>query len=178
LAPSPEPSRGGARILPIKPRVKNTHSIVSSNSGSASITVTCNGGYDLDLAAQDVQNYAQNALAPLPSQVVQQGVSVTKQSTDFTLAVTVISPDGRYDDAFPSTYADLHSSDALRRMYVNDFSIFGRLYRVFLQATEDFRSSPEDIGRLYVRTSAGDMVPLSALIQVRPVVRPRPFHSF
>jgi multidrug efflux pump subunit AcrB len=91
LASSPESSRGGARILPLKRRVKNTHSIVSSNSGSASITVTCNGGYDLDLAAQDVQNYAQNALAPLPSQVVQQGVSVTKQSTDFTLDVNVLS---------------------------------------------------------------------------------------
>jgi multidrug efflux pump subunit AcrB len=178
LAPSPEPSRGGARILPIKPRVKNTHSIVSSNSGSASITVTCKVGYDLDLAAQDVQNRAQNALAPLPSEVVQQGASVTKQSTDFTLAVNVISPDGRYDDAFLSNYADLHISAVLRRMYVNDFSKFGRLYRVFLQATEDFRSSPEDISRLYVRTSAGDMVPLSALIQVRPVVRPRPSHTF
>ena len=45
-------------------------------------------------------------------------------------------------------------------MYVNDFSMFGRLYRVFLQATEDFRSSPEDISCLYVRTSAGDMVSL------------------
>lgn len=63
-------------------------------------------------------------------------------------------------------------------MYVNDFSKFGRLYRIFLQATEDFRSSPEDISRLYVRTSAGDVVPLSALIQVRPVVGPRPFHTF
>jgi multidrug efflux pump subunit AcrB len=160
LAPSPEPSGGGARILPLKPRVKNTHSIVSSNSGSASITVPFNGGYDLDLAAQDVQNRAQNALAPLPSEVVRQGVSVTKQFTDFTLAVNVISPDGRYDDAFLSNYADLHISDVLRHMYVNDFSMFGRLYRVFLQATEDFRSSPEDISRIYVRTSAGDMVPL------------------
>jgi multidrug efflux pump subunit AcrB len=73
-------------------------------------------------------------------------------------------PDGRYNDAFPSNYADLHISDVLRRMYVNDFNKFGRLYRVFLQAIEDFRSSPEDISHLYVRTSAGDMVPLSALI--------------
>jgi multidrug efflux pump subunit AcrB len=78
-------------------------SIVSSNSGSASITVTCKVGYDLDLAAQDVQNYAQNALAPLPSEVVQEGASVTKQSTDFTSSVNVISPDGRYDDAFLGT---------------------------------------------------------------------------
>jgi len=163
------------RILPLKPRVKNTHSIVSSNSGSASIIVPFNVGYDLDLAAQDVQNRAQNALAQLPSEVVQQGVSITKQATDFTLAVNAISPDGRYDDAFLSNYADLHIGDVLRRMYVNDFNKFGRLYRVFLQTTEDFRSSPEDISCLYVRTSAGDMVPLSALIQVRPVVGPRPF---
>ena len=63
-----------------------------------------------------MQNRAQNALAQLPSEVVQQGVSVTKQSTDFTLAVNVISPDGRYDDAFLSNYADLHISDVLRRI--------------------------------------------------------------
>jgi len=173
LAPSPEPSRSGARILPLKPRVKNTHSVVSSNSGSASITVPFNVGYDLDFAAQDAQNRAQNALAPLPSEVVQQSVSVTNQSTAFTLAANVISPDGRYDDAFLSNYADLHISDVLRRMYVNDFNKFGRIYRGFLQATEDFRSSPEDISHLYVRISAGDMVPLGALIQVRPVVSPQ-----
>jgi multidrug efflux pump subunit AcrB len=61
----------------------------------------------------------------------------------------------------------------LGSMYINDFNKFGRVYRVFLQAAEDFRSSSEDIGRLYVRTSAGDMVPLSALVQVRPVVGPQ-----
>ena len=110
----------------------------SSDSGSSSITVTFNVGYDLDLAAQDVQNRAQNALAQLPSEVVQQGVSVTKQSTDFTLAVNVISPDGHYDDAFLSNYADLHITDVLRRIPgIGQVVLFGaRTYamRIWLDA--------------------------------------------
>jgi hydrophobe/amphiphile efflux-1 (HAE1) family protein len=110
----------------------------SSNSGSAGITVTFQVGYDLDLAAQDVQNRAQNALSKLPSEVVQQGVSVTKQSTDFTLAVNLISPDGRYDDVFLSNYADLHISDVLRRIPgIGQVLLFGaRTYamRIWLDA--------------------------------------------
>lgn len=88
----------------------------SSNGGSMGITITFDVGYDLNIAGQDVQNRAQNALAQLPAEVVQQGVSVSKQSTDFTLAVNLTSPDGRYDDLFLSNYADLHISDVLRRI--------------------------------------------------------------
>jgi hydrophobe/amphiphile efflux-1 (HAE1) family protein len=91
-------------------------SSMSSNGGSMGITITFNVGYDLNIAAQDVQNRAQNALAQLPSEVAQQGVSVSRQSTDFTLAVNLISPDGRYDDVFLSNYADLHITDVLRRI--------------------------------------------------------------
>ncbi len=51
--------------------------------------------------------------------------------------------------------------------YVNDFNRFGRLYRVYVQADADFRSSPEDIGRVYVRSSTtGDMIPLATLVDV------------
>jgi hydrophobe/amphiphile efflux-1 (HAE1) family protein len=110
----------------------------SGNNGSSGITITFDIGTDLDLAAQDVQNRAQNALAQLPSEVVQQGVSVTKQSTDFTLAVNLISPDGRYDDAFLSNYADLHVSDVLRRIPgIGQVLLFGaRTYamRIWLDA--------------------------------------------
>ncbi len=88
----------------------------SSNGGSMGITITFDVGYDLNIAGQDVQNRAQNALAQLPAEVVQQGVSVSKQSTDFTLAVNLTSPDSRYDDLFLSNYADLHISDVLRRI--------------------------------------------------------------
>ena len=53
--------------------------------------------------------------------------------------------------------------------YVNDFNRFGRLFRVYVQADADFRKSPEDVGRIYVRSqTTGDMVPLATMVDVTP----------
>ena len=49
-------------------------------------------------------------------------------------------------------------------LYVNDFNRFGRIWRVQLQAEPEFRNSPQDIERIYVRNSLGEMVPMSALV--------------
>ncbi|MBP1886051.1 efflux RND transporter permease subunit [Sinorhizobium mexicanum] len=57
-------------------------------------------------------------------------------------------------------------------LYVNDFNLFGRTFRVTLQADQSARSNPADISRLYVRNSAGDMVPLSTLGALKPTVGP------
>ena len=46
--------------------------------------------------------------------------------------------------------------------YVNDFSDQGRVKRVYLQADAPFRSQLEDLNKLYVRNSAGQMAPMSA----------------
>jgi HAE1 family hydrophobic/amphiphilic exporter-1 len=47
--------------------------------------------------------------------------------------------------------------------YVNDFIQGGRVKRVFAQADTPYRMLPSDLERLYVRNSAGGMVPVSAL---------------
>ncbi len=51
-------------------------------------------------------------------------------------------------------------------LYVNDFNRFGRIWRVQLQALPQFRSSPEDIQRIYVRNPGGQMAPLSAVVDM------------
>jgi hydrophobe/amphiphile efflux-1 (HAE1) family protein len=51
----------------------------------------------------------------------------------------------------------------LSNQYINDFNLYGRTYRVQAEAEAQFRQRPEDIGRYFVRSSHGDMVPLSAL---------------
>ncbi len=56
--------------------------------------------------------------------------------------------------------------------YVNDFSRFGRQWRVFLQAESIDRTSAEDVGKLYVRNARGEMVPLSSFVKVRPTSGP------
>src|SRR5258706_8031928 len=48
----------------------------------------------------------------------------------------------------------------LGSLYVNDFNLFGRSFRVTLQAERDARAKPEDLSQLYVRNNTGKMVPL------------------
>jgi HAE1 family hydrophobic/amphiphilic exporter-1 len=52
--------------------------------------------------------------------------------------------------------------------YVNDFNLFNRSYRVYVQADEAFRDDPNDIGALQVRSQRGQMIPLSNLVQLTP----------
>ena len=56
--------------------------------------------------------------------------------------------------------------------YVNDFNRFGRTYQVVAQADAPFRSQVEDIGNLRVRNTAGEMVPLGALVRTRETFGP------
>ncbi|NNG03693.1 MAG: multidrug efflux RND transporter permease subunit [Inquilinus sp.] len=61
-------------------------------------------------------------------------------------------------DIFTTLQANLGS------LYVNDFNVFGRNYKVIVQAESDFRDRIEDVRRLYVRSAGGEMVPLSTLV--------------
>jgi hydrophobe/amphiphile efflux-1 (HAE1) family protein len=62
--------------------------------------------------------------------------------------------------------------------YVNDFNKFGRVYRVYVQAEAARRSEPGDIGKLFVRSKSGEMVPLRALVQVEPVLGPESIERY
>ena len=57
----------------------------------------------------------------------------------------------------------------LSTLYVNDFNLYGRTYRVQIEAQPRFRQRPDDIGRLYVRGPGGDttMIPISTLTQIQ-----------
>jgi HAE1 family hydrophobic/amphiphilic exporter-1 len=57
--------------------------------------------------------------------------------------------------------------------YVNDFNLFGRTWQVNVQADSRFRDAIDDIYRIYVRTSAGTMVPIRALAQARLIQGPQ-----
>jgi multidrug efflux pump len=54
----------------------------------------------------------------------------------------------------------------LGSVYVNDFNQFGRTYQVRVQADAQYRSHAEDIARLKVRSTKGDMIPLSSLMRI------------
>jgi multidrug efflux pump len=94
-----------------------------------------------------------------------------------------------YQVNVPQLYADIERTKArqlgvpvtevfdtmqiyLGSLYVNDFNKFGRTYSVRVQADAPYRARAEDIGMLKVRSNTGEMVPLSALMNVRPAAGP------
>jgi HAE1 family hydrophobic/amphiphilic exporter-1 len=66
----------------------------------------------------------------------------------------------------------------LGSMYINDFSQFGRTYRVTVQAEKEFRKDPSDLRYYYVRNQDGEMVPLTTLAKLEPILGPTSIGHF
>jgi gold/copper resistance efflux pump len=62
----------------------------------------------------------------------------------------------------------------LGSLYVNDFNLLGRAWQVNVQADAPFRMDTDAIDRLYTRNSAGEPVPLAALVDLRWTAGPDP----
>jgi hydrophobic/amphiphilic exporter-1 (mainly G- bacteria), HAE1 family len=101
-------------------------SSTSSNDGTSAITITFDTGYDLNIAAVDVQNRVASVQGRLPAVVNNTGITITKANPNFVLAVGFISPDKSLSQAFISNYIDVYVKDALKRVPgVGDAVIFG-----------------------------------------------------
>ena len=98
----------------------------STNSGVSQISTTFNTGYDLDVAAIDVQNRVTSAQGRLPGEVNANGVGVYKSNYNFVFGAGFYTLDGRYSSEFISNYLDVYVKDALKRVPgVGDVLIFG-----------------------------------------------------
>jgi hydrophobe/amphiphile efflux-1 (HAE1) family protein len=53
----------------------------------------------------------------------------------------------------------------LSTLYINDFNLYGRTYRVQAEAQSQFRRTPEDLARLYVRGRDNEMIPVTSLVR-------------
>lgn len=101
-------------------------SSTSSNAGLYSLSITFEVGTDVDLAQVDVQNAVQRATAQLPTEVVQQGVTVGASSPDFLLAIALVSPDGSVDELEIANFASTRVLDPVVRVDgVGDATVVG-----------------------------------------------------
>ena len=66
----------------------------------------------------------------------------------------------------------------LGSQYVNDFNLYGRVYRVRVQDYADFRDRTQRIDQLFVRSTAGDMVPLRTLVTLSTALGPQAVTRF
>ena len=88
----------------------------NTNSGSFSATLTFDISSDPDLAAVEVQNRVKLAESRLPAEVVQNGISVEKESASRLMTITVLSDDPKFDEIYLSNYTTLNVLDMLRRV--------------------------------------------------------------
>ena len=63
-------------------------------------------------------------------------------------------------------------------LYVNDFTYFGRNFRVTVQSEAKFRRTPDDLRYVYVRSNDGVLIPLSTLIDVKRIIGPELINRF
>jgi hydrophobe/amphiphile efflux-1 (HAE1) family protein len=80
----------------------------SGNDGSLNIQITFKLGTNPDMATVQTQNRVNIAMPRLPVEVQRQGVVVKKVSTAFLMAISLVSPDNRYDSLFLSNYAQIN----------------------------------------------------------------------
>ncbi|MDJ0786582.1 MAG: multidrug efflux RND transporter permease subunit [Myxococcota bacterium] len=75
-----------------------------------------------------------------------------------------------------SVFSTLQAS--LGSAYVNDFNLFGRTWKVQVQADQQFRARPSDIQGLEVRSASGEMVPIGTVATVTDSVGPQSINRF
>jgi hydrophobe/amphiphile efflux-1 (HAE1) family protein len=99
----------------------------ASNDGSLGITVYFKQGTDPDQAAVNVQNRVSQATSQLPAEVVQYGITTTKQQNSFIGAIGVYTEDPKkYDQAFVANYTQINIIPEIKRIPgVGSASIFG-----------------------------------------------------
>ena len=109
------------------------------------------------------------------TQALQQDAQLTGINTFFRATVPQFRVDVDREKAISLGVPVTDVFDALQStlgaLYVNDFNLGGRTYRVQVQADAPFRATPDQIGAIFVRSStSGEMVPLKTLLHVENFV--------
>ena len=139
--------------------------------------ISTTGGFEFylqDRTGGSLESLAQaaNKLVAAASQRPElRGVS-SQFSTSVPQYLTTVDRDKAKTLGVPlNTIFDTMQS-ALGSLYVNDFTLFGRTYRVSLSSEADFRRTPEDLRYIFAKSDSGAMVPLDALLKVQRVIGP------
>ncbi|MDB5641094.1 MAG: hydrophobe/amphiphile efflux family transporter [Hyphomicrobiales bacterium] len=139
--------------------------------------ISTTGGFEFFLqdrtggSLESLSQAAQKVIAAAGQRPEVRGVSTT-----FNTGVPQYRIDVDRDKAkalgvpIPSIFDTMQST--FGSFYVNDFTLFGRTYRVSLSSEGEFRQSPDDLRQVFVRSSSGSMVPLNVLVSVTRITGP------
>ena len=106
---------------PIEQKVNGVEGMIYMNSTNSSdgrmgLDVSFEVGSDLDMANVLTQNRVSEAQASLPEEVKRMGVTVKKKLAFPLLLVSLVSPNGTYDESFLANYAAINIVDELARI--------------------------------------------------------------
>ncbi len=142
-------------IAPIEEQINGAEGMTyiqstATNSGSATINVYFEQGFDPDMAAVDVQNRVAKAQSQLPAEVTKVGVITQKRQTSMLLVFSLYSPDDKFDQAFIENYMKINVIPPIQRVNgVGDAMVMGADYsmRIWLKpdAMAQHNLIPSDI---------------------------------
>src|ERR1700719_4206491 len=123
----------------------------SGNDGSYNLTVSFGLGSNPDIDTVNVNNRVQTALAQLPAEVQQEGLTVQKKSSAILQFVVLYSENGKQDPLFITNYAVINVMDVLSRIPgVGQAFLFGKLnysMRIWFDTKrlDNLRLTPADV---------------------------------
>lgn len=142
-------------IAPIEEQINGAEGMTyiqstATNTGSATITVYFEQGFDPDMAAVDVQNRVAKAQSMLPAEVTRVGVITQKRQTSMLLVFSLLSPDGRFEQEFIENYMKINVIPQIQRVNgVGDAMVMGADYsmRIWLKpdAMAQHNLMPSDV---------------------------------
>ena len=106
---------------PIEQKVNGVENMIymkstNASSGTMSLQISFEVGTDLDMANVLTQNRVSEAQALLPEEVKRLGVTVKKQLSFPLLLISLVSPNGTYDEEFLTNYSTINILDELARI--------------------------------------------------------------
>ena len=142
-------------IAPIEEQINGAEGMTyiqstATNTGSATITVYFEQGFDPDMAAVDVQNRVAKAQSMLPAEVTRVGVITQKRQTSMLLVFSLLSPDGKFEQEFIENYMKINVIQQIQRVNgVGDAMVMGADYsmRIWLKpdAMAQHNLMPSDV---------------------------------
>jgi len=141
------------------------------------------GGPPLQFVITTTADYEQLAqvLHTMQQQALESGLFIfTDTDLKFDTPQVELKIDHDKANRLGITMQDIGNSLAtlLGGNYVNRFNLYGRSYQVIPQVPREFRLTPDWITRYEVKTSSGQLVPLSTVVDVRQSVQPNALTSF
>lgn len=141
------------------------------------------GGFEMQLEARGDATFEQLSAA---SDTLMYYAQQRKELSGLSSSLQAEIPQLYFDvDRDKVKFAGVPMTDVFSTMkaytgsvYVNDFNMFNRIYRVYIQAEANYREGKDDINLFYVRGSDNAMIPLTSLGTTRYTTGPGSIKRF